>query len=429
MAKEHATRDSGDEIALLVIAALVVFIGWWQFDKIAFVWSLLRYPSALIAYWLPWDYPHQAGAFVMLDRRVIANNPGAMLQYDYTVNWIVALMEAFTIYRAGRILKGRIDYHRRIMSLNDVLALAARDNPHIRRFVGWDLTATDENIVFKRGAKNTYAVPLDWYEFALMAPPLGLEKSYVNATMKPCIVSGAILDEKTGRLHNGFFNNDLAAQAFEAQFGEPFAGVAQLTKPHEVKLLAMLREEFDKLYGDIIRESFEYKRLDAAPTDSKGVDRKESGKQTKERLARRDQLYKQRLNEEWARVTKTAQECHAYTITFFCGVFSAIKEYGTVPNNYFYWLCEHDRVLYLAMVSVGAPRQHSAPGIEAAGVFAHFEYEQMFQKAVPVKMIERPVMELKAACEKVSLLQNYQASAPFDPAKAMRQGNPQGAMG
>ncbi len=398
MASQQSENSTDTYVIMGAVSLfLIYYVLSSHFSYLAFVWKWIRLAELAPFYFLPDWFPFYGdlnldGAF-----REIRNlhhqdiDPPLIASVDkYFAGWLMWLPALWISYRGFRKIQssGSIDM---VYDVDTMLHELAKLYPFLEHYVEVHPEKMDLDYNRKKPETARYGAALDPSEFALLSPPLGLEKeAKKNPKLKNPIWNG-----------DDDFDMDLAERAFEAQMGARFTGMRSLSST-ERKLYDFMFPKmvisgpdneilFKKFIKSILNvpnatkinkskllegEKDIYEILESEVNTAK-----EKAKKKKAKLKRSDFLKEKYVTklvfDKRFKVPiqhATAQKImarHSFISTGLMSLLDEARQSGVISCAQFNWLKGENRVLWYAMESVG----RKVSFVESSGPFAHWLVE------------------------------------------------------
>jgi len=334
-------------IAIVALAAAMLgFIFWVLQDQLIYAWRIVRYYQYSATAYIPFIGPSSAELPALLE--FLRTTPSkdlfvsTMWEIDQTYgrNFGFLLASIFLLIGYRRISNGKGSFGPEL-NVESVIDALAPLFPHLQYVK--DNSAVGKSIKWSTepGADNRFAMPLQVFEFAEMAPTPGLERLLTPEQLKEARPI-YLKDEKD---FFAAFDESMARKAFEAQMGKP------LTTPKDFS-------EEEKLAYNYFRKKLEAK-IPAA--EVKGL------------------------------ILRLSQK-HGFVRTFLMSLFEEAKRVGIVTaNDELLPIMDRDRALYWCLDSVG----RDTPWIEAAGPYVHKDMEDLVGIRITEPEVTEAVQSLK----------------------------------
>jgi len=350
-AEENRIDKANGFVAGLAITALLVgmvwFIVWFMQDQVIYAWRIVRYYQYSATAYIPFIGPSSDELPMLLE--FLRTTPSkdlfasTMWEIDQTYgrNFGFVLSGAFAYVGIRRVMRAKGTYGPEL-DVETVLSTLAPIFPHLRYIkenspVGKSIRWSQEP-----GADNRFAMPLQVFEFAEMAPTPGLERVLTKEQLKGA--RPIYIKDETDFF--AAFDKSMARKAFEAQMGRP------LTTPKD--------------FTDSERIAYEFCK--------KKIEAKIPRKETKQLIIRLSQK-------------------HGFIRTFLMSMFEEAKRVGILTaNDELLPIMDSDRTLYWCLDSVG----RDTPWIEAAGPYVHKDMEDL----VGIRITEPEVTEAVESLER-----------------------------
>lgn len=233
MAGESGSNVKQDALmgVLLVAAALILFLVYYNFHFFANMWRLVRLGELYVFQYIPqFSLPfigeinfRKAVRFLQiispygLDLSVIN-------KFDARyAPWISIPMGIYLLYRAAKLGGGDSDIGK-TENMESIFERFTHIYPYLKEI--YDVNPQTKPLRYDRKSKDSYrwGKAISGYQFATLSPPLGLEHiAKKNGSYKRPIYAGP--DD---------FDMDLAERTFEAQLGPRWEGEDKLSEPERI---------------------------------------------------------------------------------------------------------------------------------------------------------------------------------------------------
>ncbi|MGD1524493.1 hypothetical protein [Vibrio owensii] len=396
-----AQQQNSDNDIYILASVVVLFIGYYLLSKnyeyLVFVWKWIRIAELSPFYYLPDWFPFYGNLEIPKLFSFLYNTPYQDIHIStvgkidkHLAGWLMWLPASWIIYRGFRRManKESIDV---VYNVDTLLVELSKLYPFLEHYV--EVHPEKRDLDYNRDKPDTYryGAALDPSEFALLSPPLGLEKeAKKNSKLKAPIWDG---DEG--------FDMDLAERSFEAQMGNRFTGMKSLSsaekKVYDFLVPKMViggpkcEEMFKTYIKSIIKvpnaqkivkakllegERTIYDLIEAEVRAKTELAKKKKAKVKRSEFLKEkyinglifDKKFKKAIQESAAQKTMSQ---HSFIRTGIMSLLEEARQSGVISCAEFNWLKGEDRVLWYALESVG----RKVSFVESSGPFAHWLVE------------------------------------------------------
>jgi hypothetical protein len=400
--KGYDDSGSSDTFLIVVFVAIIALymVMVKNFHVIAGIWKCLRIMELYLFYWIPDWFPFYGKLEIkeaiawLWSQPANELMPDTVYEFDQTyAKWFTWIPGAIMVYfGAKHIVKG--DNVGMRYDMEQLLKHVKQFYPSVVDYVDNRPDKMDANYKREKPETSKWGISLSPADFALMAPPLGLEEEAKEKKW----AEQSIWDGKEA------FDMDLAERAFRVQLGKTFGGVPGFS-PAEKKLYDFLMpklnvnvKEMSELTRDILRSILNVK--DAKKINNKSITlaektlysklKEHTDLKLKDKKIKKEDIFDYRaveklvLSKDFSKIYKqvAAERImgqHAFTRVGFMSLLVESRNGGVVACNEFNWLKGEDRVLWYCMSSVG----RKVSFVESAGCFAHWLIEQQLGRPLP----------------------------------------------
>ncbi|MFS1429179.1 hypothetical protein LMH73_019025 [Vibrio splendidus] len=413
-------NESNDFIYIMAgvaIACLSLFISN-NYSWLVFVWKWLKLAEMSVFYILPDWFPIYGKLEIKGLFEFIYNQPYDLMHKDtvFSINdrlsgWVTWPFAVVVIYLGfKKSMNGtKVDT---IYDHNTLLNELSLIYPHLRPFVK-DKPEHKSTRYDRDMSEDTYeyGCALDPSDFALLSPPLGLEKEAKKSNK----VKAPIWDGDIG------FDMDLAERSFLTQMGERFTGIKSLNETEKgiydffIKRMEINHVEnipkFKSYIASILKtpNSPKVNISKLTPPNQQIYKLLESdinaevalAKKNKKKITRGDFLDKRKILKtiKEGKYLKSIKEAdaqdilasHAFISTGLLSLFGRARSVGVIDMGDLAWVKKHDRALYYCLSSHG----RKVCFVECAGPFAHWLVELVIGEPLMNAEVSEAVQALK----------------------------------
>ena len=415
MSKGSGDKEDSTGI-IIILLAVAVFSSSYFYDKYFYIiaegWRWVRITEFYVFSWIPQWVP-VLGKLEFFDTiEYLKVTDGSLLSADFVsrvdvyygrhLSWIPGIILAFLGFK----LINKTDGVSRVHDMETLLKDRAPNYPFIQKFVNNHPEKMDISYDRKSKDSKDYAVAVSPKIFALMKPPMGLEKAARNdkELRKSSIWDGDV-----------DFDWDLAERSFKSQVGRRYEGLSSLNKT-EIRLYNELKSRvktsmtvggafIEKVTKAIVNR----KKINGLTETEMAIfnavkvihTRKSRGWKSFEKSDfTRKQFYLSIFKDKEIYPLFVDRHCekvmvnHAYIRTGLMSMLAETRNSGVVASLEFrHWLKGEDRILWYCVSSVGRKVSFS----ESSGVFAHWLVEKELSRPIPQIFVEEAVTALKEA--------------------------------
>jgi len=386
-----------------------IFLEGWYYIRVGQLTLLNTIPD-----WMPFTYliPYDDGFRIL--KGVTPNSVTGEYVKEFDsyfapyLSWIPALF----VYHLYVKLNSRSRGVTSKFSMEQILQRNAKIFPWLKDYIDFN-PATMKDLEYDRDDKRKlqYLPSVSPVEYALMSPPLGLEK---EAEAQPSYRFPIWDGEDT-------FDGDLAKRAFEKQLTNHFVSFEEsLTdaqrkiflylsvkaghdRKHTAKVVSMLFKGIVKGKGVYAGKNskltyFQKKLLSRLEylfevhVRSSGLD--SAIKRFTNSKNIRELTFKDELESIYSQVhAESLMSSHGFVVTGLMTLLEEGRGGGVIPCVEFQWLKGEDRQLWYCLHSVG----RKTPFVEAAGAYDHWQLEKMVGKPITQAEVGSAVDALKVA--------------------------------
>jgi len=411
--------NSGNEDStgiVILLLAVFVFASSYFYDKYFYVlaegWRWVRIAELSIFSWIPeWvplfgklQFSETIEYLKVTDGRLLSSEfvNKVDVYYGRHLAWLPAMVLVFLGFK----LINKSDDVSRVFNMETLLKHRAPNYPFIKKFV--DNHPEKMDIYYDRKSKdsNDYAVAVSPKLFALMKPPMGLERA---ARKDKELRKSSIWDGDVD------FDWDLAERSFKSQVGRRYEGLSSLNKT-EIRLYNELKSRVKTsmtVAGEFIekvtRAIANGKKINGLTKTEMAIfdavkviyiSKSQGRKAIKKSDFLRKQFYLSVFKDKEIYPFFIDRHCeqvminHAYIRTGLMSMLAETRNSGVVASLEFrHWLKGEDRTLWYCVSSVGRKVSFS----ESSGVFAHWLVEKELSRPIPQIFVEEAVTALKEA--------------------------------
>lgn len=414
---ENMSETGSIIVAIIYLAIFIllidhfsyVFVNAWYYFRVIQLTMLNFIPE-----WMPFSYliPYDRGFEILLSKDLGDVDSNYINSFDSFFAPYLSWIPALFVYHLYRKLSDRCANVTTKYSMEEILRRNAKIFPFLKPYVDFN-PATMEDLEFDRDDKRKlqYLPAINPVEFALMAPPLGLEKeAEKQASYRLAMWDGEdMLDE------------DLARRSFEKQLTNHYSSVEDSLTPSQRKIFDFLSPKagLDRKYtrnlldkycksivdgkgiysGDISGLSNVRKELIGRLEDLyRLIASAKNAEIANERFADPKRikaiLYNKKYEPIFARIhAENLMASHGFVVTGLMTLLEEGRGGGVIPCVEFIWLKGEDRPLWYALQSVGRKTSFS----ESGGAYAHWLLEKQVGKAITQPEVTSAVEALKLA--------------------------------
>ncbi len=429
----QSPQDQDGSLNLIILALVVCFLGVYVLSMFSYLfvdfWRYIRIGQLYLISWIPFSLSSTDTILVSDLINILQTNTGKELNGElvkkidsYITPW-TSWLPAIVIFYFYKKLSNRDEGVTKNFSMEGILQHNAKIFPSLKPYLDFHPEEM-EDLEYDRydKVKLQFLPSVSPVEFALMSPPMGLEKEAEknSAFLEP------IWDGKNG------FDTDLAERAFKKQLGRTYNGLDNVTKTeHKLYMALMPKIAFDrKFIIDLIAEYLENicsnqgqyippKNTQLNNSKSTLIDALSNYYDEQKLKLERVKAHKKSSEDEKHKATtaiildrknlkklsfssgfqinfcavsgEKIMESHSYTRTGIMSLLEETRNSGVVAPNQYSWIKGEDRTLWYCINSVGKKVSFT----EAGGAYAHWIIEKHIGRSIPQPEVSEAIEALK----------------------------------
>lgn len=376
---------------VFIVAIILIMLLTHNFYLIAGIWKLIRIIQLTVFSWMPdWvpfygDLQIKTGLTFLWENMSTEITPETVSSFDdHYMKWFTWMPGVIMMFFGARHI-AKADNIGTKYDMESILIKAAPNYSYLQDFLKNRPEKMDLNYKRNDPASKKWGASVDPSEFALLSPPLGLEKEAKKNKALNC----PIWDGKDD------FDLDLAERAFKAQLGSMYSGIESLTAPEKglydfllsrISIdLSHMTELTELFIRDIANKGKSTIKLDSYGVSARDLHSKlttivnlklkkknSTLNSILEKNSLREIVLSKPLGNTYRQITgEEIMARHAFVRTGLMTLLDLARSSGVVACDQFSWVKGADRVLWYCLSSVGRKVSFA----ESAGCFAHWLIE------------------------------------------------------